>query len=110
MSEQRDAPDVLWVTNTTEDALTVSYEYRSWEFRPGVPTAVPPELARFVFAHGEDNLLPAVVRLGFAPTNRDIDAGLERLAKFTVSSTAPQPGVVPIPVKHRREPPIKASA
>ena len=77
--------DKLFVTNTSDQKLVVTYEYKQVEFPVGKPVEVPERLARFVFGHGEVDKEPCLVRLGWVRLHSELEQGLERLAKFAIT-------------------------
>ena len=102
--------DNLFVTNTSDQKLVVTYEYKQVEFPVGKPVEVPQRLAQFVFGHGEVDKEPCLVRLGWIRFHSDLEKGLEKLELFKISdqlfksedcSLPSAVGVVPLHVERR---------
>ena len=77
--------DKLFATNTSDQKLVVTYEYKQWEFPVGQPVEITPHFAQFVFGHGETDKEPCLVRLGWVRLHSELEQGLEKLAKFLIT-------------------------
>ena len=77
--------DKLFATNTSDQKLVVTYEYKQWEFPVGQPVEITPHFAQFVFGHGETDKEPCLVRLGWVRLHSELEQGLEKLALFKIS-------------------------
>ena len=77
--------DKLFATNTSDQKLVVTYEYKQWEFPVGKPVEITPHFAQFVFGHGETDKEPCLVRLGWVRLHSELEQGLEKLAKFLIT-------------------------
>ena len=102
--------DNLFVTNKSDQKLTVTFEYKQVEFPIGQSVEVSPYAAKFIFGHGETDKEPCLVRLGWVRLHSELELGLEKLAKFVISdqplveenrSLPSAVGVVPLHVEKR---------
>ena len=102
--------DKLFVTNTSDQKLVVTYNFKPVEFPIGKSVEVPQHLAQFMFGHGEVDKEPCLVRLGWIRLHSELEQGLERLAKFLITDQPVQSedcslpsavGVVPLNVERR---------
>lgn len=100
----------LFVTNKSDQKLTVTFEYKQIEFPVGKSVEVTPYAAKFFFGHGEVDKEPCLVRLGWIRLHSELEQGLEKLAKFVISdqplieedrSLPSAVGVVPLHVEKR---------
>ena len=101
--------ELVYVTNKSGKKLEMSYAYKMYEFPVDETVQVPLEAAKHIFGHGVVNKEPYLVALGFIRLHSELDEGLERLAKFEITSEPPQQdrslpsavGVVPLHVEKR---------
>jgi hypothetical protein len=100
----------LFVTNNSDQKLVVTYEYKQHTFPVGEPVEVSEKFAKFVFGHGEVDKEPCLVRLGWVRLHSELEQGLEKLAKFSVTDQPLQSedcslpsavGVVPLHAEKR---------
>ena len=113
MSEQ------VFVTNNSGQKLVAEFNYRDYEFPVDETVEVPVNAAKHIFGFGAENKEPYLARLGFIRLHSEIEQGLEKLAKFEITSELPQQdrslpsavGVVPLRVeKHARGKSIQRAA
>ena len=105
MSEQ------VFVTNNSGQPLVVEFNYKDITFPVGESVEIPVNAAKHIFGFGAENKEPYLARLGFIRLHSDIEQGLEKLAKFEITSELPQQdrslpsavGVVALPVSKRAE-------
>ena len=103
MSEQ------VFVTNNSGQPLVVEFNYKDITFPVGESVEIPVSAAKHIFGFGVENKEPYLARLGFIRLHSELDEGLERLAKFQITSEPPQQdrslpsavGVVPLHVEKR---------
>lgn len=102
--------DNLFVTNKSDQKLTVTFEYKQVEFPVGQSVEVSAYAAKFIFGHGETDKEPCLVRLGWVRLHSELELGLEKLSKFIISdkplieenrSLPSAVGVVPLHVEKR---------
>lgn len=62
--------------------LTAKYDGQTYEFVPGVTTAISEEAAAHIFGYGEDDKKRALHRLGWVNWGGQLEEGLERLNEF----------------------------
>lgn len=101
--------EVVYVTNNSDKKLESSYAYKQYVFPVGVSVELPVDAARHIFGYGANNKEPYLSYLGFIRLHSELEEGLERLAKFEITSEPPQQnrslpsavGVVPLHVEKR---------
>ena len=100
----------VWVTNRTEEELTVEFAFKQYEFRPNEPVQISLAAAKHIFGYTEVNKEPYLARLGWVRLHSELKQGLERLAKFQITDESPVQdrslpsavGVVPLHVEEQR--------
>ena len=80
----------IYVTNNTDKTLKDGFGGVFYEFKPGSTIEIPPETARHIFGYGDDKKEPYLARLGWAKTSNDLEAGLEILAQWEISTQPPK--------------------
>ena len=109
----------VFVTNNSGQTLVAEFNYREITFPVGESVKVPINAAKHIFGFGAENKEPYLARLGFIRLHSEIEQGLEKLAKFEITSELPQQdrslpsavGVVPLRVeKHARGKSIQRAA
>jgi len=85
----------VFVTNTDDEELRVTYAYEPFVFPVGKPVAITEDAARHIFGWGQTDRLPAMVRLGFVHFSSEMDKGLARLDKYLIGSEPQQDRPVP---------------
>jgi hypothetical protein len=102
--------DLVYVTNNSDKELVSEYSYKEYKFPVGKTVEVPLKAAQHILGYGQENKEPYLARLGFIRLHSDLEQGLEKLAKFDISSEAPVEknrslpsavGVVPLHVEKR---------
>ena len=102
--------ETVFVTNTSDKELVVTFEYKPIEFHIGKPVEIPLHAAKFIFGHGVTDKEPCLVRLGWVRLHSELEQGLERLAQFSITdqpftsedrSLPSAVGVVPLHVEKR---------
>ena len=101
--------ETVFVTNKSGVKLEMSYAYKMYVFPVDKTVEVPLEAARHIFGHEAADKEPYLAALGFIRLHSELDEGLERLAKFQITSEPPQQdrslpsavGVVPLHVEKR---------
>lgn len=101
--------ELVFVTNNSDKKLTAQYAYEEYNFPVGATVGLSPEAAKHIFGYGDNNKEPYLARLGFIRLHSELEEGLERLAKFEITSEPPQQnrslpsavGVVPLHVEKR---------
>lgn len=97
----------VYVTNNSDKALVVSFEFKNVDFPVGESVQVSVQAARHIFGYGDENKEPYLARLGFIRLHSEFQQGLEKLAQFEITSELPQKdrslpsavGVVPLRVE-----------
>ena len=82
--------DILYVTNTSSKPLEVVYCFKKEVFPVGETVEIHRHAAKDIFGYGVENKEPYLARLGFIRLHSDIEQGLEKLAKFEITSEFPQ--------------------
>lgn len=82
--------NTVYVTNKSDKVLVDEYAYKTIKFPVNEPVEVPVEVARHIFGYMQMDKTPAMVRLGLVITTNDLEAGLQRLAKFEITEDKPQ--------------------
>lgn len=80
----------VYVTNQSEKPLIYNYDFVDYKFPVNEPVEISVDMARHVFGYGQEDKLPAMVRLGLCKSTNEIDEGLERLAKFEITQDRPE--------------------
>ena len=101
----------VFVTNNSGQPLVVEFSYKEITFPAGESVEIPVNAAKHIFGFGAENKEPYLARLGFIRLHSDIEQGLEKLAKFEITSELPQQdrslpsavGVVALHVEKRVE-------
>ena len=76
----------VYVTNTTDATFEDGYAGEVYKFIPGNTIEIPEGAARHIFGYEDNHKEPYLVRLGWIVTKRDLEAGMERLSKFVIST------------------------
>lgn len=98
----------VWVTNKGEESFSDSFLGMPYEFKPGIPVAIPEEAAQHIFGYGVENKVPYLTRLGWLKYSNELEAALTKLHKFMFSSSAPrQDHEVPSVVDEVSPPPFR---
>ena len=80
----------IFVTNNSDQDLKDGFGGVFYEFKQGSTVEIPEEIAKHVFGYGDDNKQPYLARLGWAKTSNDLQEGLDRLAKWDLSTEPPK--------------------
>jgi hypothetical protein len=80
----------IFVTNNSDQDLKDGFGGVFYEFKQGSTVEIPEEVARHVFGYGDDSKQVYLARLGWAKTNNDLQEGLDRLAKWDLSTEPPR--------------------
>ena len=80
----------VYVTNRGEKPMIDEYAYKTYKFPVNESVEVDVAVARHLFGYGEENKVPAMVRIGLCRSTNEIEEGLERLAKFEITQEKPQ--------------------
>ena len=80
----------IFVTNHDEKPWKDSFAGVKYTFPIGETVEISEEAAQHIFGYGMKNKEPYLARLGWAITSNDLDAGLERLSKWELSTQPPQ--------------------
>lgn len=80
----------VWVTNMGEESFEDCHLGMKYEFKPGIPTAIPVATAVHIFGYGVEDKSPQLVRLGWLKYSNELEAALAKLGKFKFSSVAPE--------------------
>lgn len=76
-------PVRIIVRNNSGQTFKDRFDGEDFEIKPGSYIDMPPEAAKLVFGVGEDDRRRVIQRLGWAGTENDMVAALERLNKFS---------------------------
>ena len=100
---------MLYVTNKSGKPLEIIYCFKKEVFEVDKTEEITEQAAKDIFGYGVANKEPYLVSLGLIRLHSDLQEGLEKLAKFEITSEFPQQdrslpsavGVVPLRVERR---------
>lgn len=98
----------IWVTNKGEESFTDSHIGMQYDFKPGVPVAIPLLAAQHIFGYGVEDKTPHLVRLGWLKYSNEMAKAQERLGQFKFSTVSPEKNhEVPSVVDEVPPPPLR---
>lgn len=80
----------IFVTNNSDVKLIDGYAGKKHEFLPNTVVEIDEDTARHIFGYGVEDKRPYLIRLGWLKSETDIDAALEMLNKWEISSERPK--------------------
>ena len=80
----------IFVTNNSDQNLKDGYAGVFYDFKKGSTVEIPEEVATHIFGYKVEDKAPYLARLGWAKTTNDLEEGLERLAKWDLSTEPPK--------------------
>jgi hypothetical protein len=80
----------IFVTNNSDQDLKDGFGGVFYDFKKGSTVEIPEDVARHIFGYGDDDKQPYLARLGWAKTSNDLQEGLDRLAKWDLSTQPPE--------------------
>ena len=80
----------VYVTNRSDKALIDEYAYKTYKFPVNETVEVDVAVARHLFGYGEQDKLPAMVRIGLCISTNDIEDALKKLEKFEITQEKPE--------------------
>ena len=81
---------MIYVTNHTQEPLKDGFGGVFYEFLPGKTVEIPEEAARHIFGYNDPDKAPYLARLGWVKNTAEMQAGLERLSKWEISTQPPK--------------------
>jgi hypothetical protein len=81
---------MIYVTNNTQEPLNDGFGGVFYDFLPGKTVEVPEEVAKHIFGYNDPNKAPYLARLGWVKNSSEMQAGLERLAQWDLSTQLPK--------------------
>jgi len=81
---------MIYVTNHTQEPLNDGFGGVFYEFLPGKTVEIPEEAAQHIFGYNDPDKAPYLARLGWVRNTGEMQAGLERLAKWELSTQPPK--------------------
>ena len=81
---------MIYVTNHTQEPLKDGFGGVFYDFLPGTTVEVPEDVAKHIFGYNDPDKAPYLARLGWVRNTGEMQAGLERLAKWELSTEAPK--------------------
>lgn len=76
----------VWVTNKGTEEFSDYHHGFKYEFRPGVPVALPIAAAQHIFGYGVQDKTPYLIRLGWLKYSNELDAAVAKLHEFMFST------------------------
>jgi len=81
---------MVYVTNYTQEPLKDGFGGVYYEFLPNQTVEISEEAARHIFGYNDPDKAPYLARLGWVRNTGEMQAGLERLAKWELSTQPPK--------------------
>ena len=81
---------MIYVTNHTQEPLKDGFGGVFYDFLPGTTVEVPEDVAKHIFGYNDPDKAPYLARLGWVKNTSEMQAGLERLAKWELSTQPPK--------------------
>jgi hypothetical protein len=80
----------IFVTNNSDQDLKDGFGGVFYDFKIGSTIEIPEEAAKHIFGYNNPDKQHYLARLGWAKTTNDLADGLDRLAKWDLSTTPPE--------------------
>ena len=81
---------MIYVTNNTQEPLKDGFGGVFYDFLPGTTVEVPEDVAKHIFGYNDPDKAPYLARLGWVKNTSEMQVGLERLAKWDLSTQPPK--------------------
>jgi hypothetical protein len=99
----------IFVTNNSDQDLKDGFGGVVYDFKKESTIEIPEEVARHIFGYKDEDKMKYLARLGWVKTTNELESGLERLAKWELSTEPPKKNQslsplverVPLPVSKR---------